>query len=214
MNNKKVLTGLIVLFTTLLIGFLFFEYQDTKLISNAQENQEKALTLQHKNENKSGDRRKPEFKTNEIMPLTLEDIEKVDVEKQISTYGIGILKIQSIELELPVLEGLTQENLSVGVGTMKKNQTPETSNYTLIGHHLPNGLLLGKLGNVEIGSIAELQISGTNYRYKIVENKIIPETDLYVTDDGEGKGIITILTCDKPTETEKRIMVRGQLIQE
>ncbi|GIN87121.1 class A sortase [Heyndrickxia sporothermodurans] len=126
---------------------------------------------------------------------------------------IGQITIKSIQLKLPILKGMTNQNLLVGATTMRGDQMMGEGNYLLAGHHMKNPrLLFSPLMNIKQGAIVELTDLKKIYIYEIIEKKIISENEIDVLQEKKDKQL-TLITCDKATETNKRLMVKGKLIK-
>ncbi|EOS7791546.1 class A sortase [Enterococcus hirae] len=160
------------------------------------------------------DKTKVDYSGKDVKPLTVEDMVKVDADKIISSFGVGTLSIPSIHMELPILEGISQSNLSVGAGTMKPNQIVGEGNFALAGHYMTDsGLLFGGLKNVNTGDQVSLTYQNQQAIYQVTEIKKISADNGYVIDDTEGNGILTLITCDSSVVgTDGRLMVRANLI--
>ncbi|HCC6682896.1 class A sortase [Enterococcus faecium] len=160
------------------------------------------------------DKTKVDYSGKDVKPLTVEEMEKVDADNIISSFGVGTLSIPSIHMELPILEGVSQSNLSVGAGTMKPNQIIGKGNFALAGHYMTDsGLLFGGLKNVKTGDQVSLTYENQQATYQVNEVKKISENDGYVIEDTEGNGILTLITCDSSVAgTDGRLMVRANLI--
>ena len=48
----------------------------------------------------------------------------------------GAIAIPKVNLYLPILLGLSDDSLSTGAGTMRKNQVMGQGNYPLAGHYM------------------------------------------------------------------------------
>ncbi|MBO1301034.1 class A sortase [Enterococcus sp. DIV2359] len=147
-----------------------------------------------------------------LEPRTL----NVNVQNQISRFGVGMIEIPSIDLKLPVLEGITQANISVGVGTVKPNQAIGEGNFALLGHYMTNsGLLLGGLKQVSIGDEIHLTYFDKQATYRVIESKVIHQSEgEYMLDNPEDPHYLTLLTCDgSRVETDYRLMVRAEPIE-
>lgn len=126
---------------------------------------------------------------------------------------IGQITINSIQLKLPILKGMTNQNLLVGATTMREDQVMGEGNYLLAGHHMKNPqLLFSPLMNIKQGAIVELTDLKQTYIYEVTEKKIISENEIDVIQDTKDKEL-TLITCDKATETNKRLMVKGKLMK-
>ncbi|TDM15170.1 class A sortase [Macrococcoides goetzii] len=124
---------------------------------------------------------------------------------------VGYIQIPEVNLELPVLEGLTNENLNVATGTMKPGQEMGKRNYAIAGHHMPNeNLLFSPLMRVKIGNLVYLTDKDRTYVYKVTKTEVLSINRGDVIEDSEGDKIITLITCTDIQGTA-RLMVRGSL---
>ncbi|WBF54020.1 class A sortase [Macrococcoides canis] len=126
---------------------------------------------------------------------------------------VGYIQIPEVNLELPVLEGLTNENLNVATGTMKPGQEMGKRNYAIAGHHMPNeNLLFSPLMRVKKGNLVYLTDKDRTYVYKVSKTEVLSIDRGDVVEDSEGDKIITLITCTDIQGTA-RWMVRGSLIK-
>nr|7CFJ_A Chain A, Class A sortase [Lacticaseibacillus rhamnosus]7CFJ_B Chain B, Class A sortase [Lacticaseibacillus rhamnosus] len=128
-------------------------------------------------------------------------------------HPIGKIAITSVHLKLPILKGLSNDNLSAGAGTMKADQKMGEGNYALAGHYMTNqGILFSPLKNVQTGDTVAITNMKKVYTYKVTTKQIVNETQVQWIDDVAGKKLITLVTCASPTEGEvDRIIVQGEL---
>ncbi|MGX7211771.1 sortase family protein [Enterococcus innesii] len=109
-----------------LIGYL----QQRSFETSIAEIQAEALTvMENKEEIKARPADYSGMDVETLEPGTL----NVNVQDQVSQFGVGTFEIPSIGLKLPVLEGITQANISIGVGTVKPNQAIGKGNFALLG---------------------------------------------------------------------------------
>lgn len=153
----------------------------------------------------------PDYVGKDVKPLTLEAMKKVNAEKVVSNFGMGTIQIPSIGMNLPILEGMSQENLSVGAGTMKPNQELGKGNFTLAGHYMTNaGLLFGGIKNVKKNDPVQVTYKNKTMNFKVIKIEHITAEDNQVIFDSEGNGILTLITCDSSVDgTNGRLMVRA-----
>lgn len=64
---------------------------------------------------------------------------------------IGHLTIPKVGIDLPVYNGVTNEILNVGIGTMRQGVKMGEGNFPIAGHYSRRGTLFGKLNDVQIG---------------------------------------------------------------
>ncbi|MBP2099138.1 class A sortase [Enterococcus rivorum] len=146
-----------------------------------------------------------------IQPPTLGDVLKsFTVDSNFSS--VGRVVVPEVEINTPVFNELTNENLLVGSGVMFPDRDPEKENMVLVGHHLSDkGLLFGSLSTVKIGSPIYLEYLNNYYYYVIDEVINVKDTAVEVMDN-RGKAEITLITCDKPSYTDRRVVVKGHLM--
>lgn len=132
---------------------------------------------------------------------------------------IGQLVIPDINLNLPVVKGLSDTNLLAGIGTMKKDQIMGKGNYSLAGHHMRRkDTLFGGLMDIKRGSLVKITDKKIVYEYVIYETKVVPDTAVEMISDDiskkKGKPIISLMTCFRTSSTGKRFFAMGELVRE
>ncbi|EOH97516.1 class A sortase [Enterococcus pallens] len=127
--------------------------------------------------------------------------------------SIGEIQLPSIDLVTPIFSGLSQQQMIYGAGSMYPKRDPRRNNLVLLGHHVGvSDLLFGKLQQAKVGQKIYLRYLSDYLEYVITEQKTIDETDLaYLAESSSPK--LTLITCDKPTLTKKRIAVIAQPIK-
>ncbi|USS93656.1 class A sortase [Fructilactobacillus ixorae] len=139
----------------------------------------------------------------------------LESEKARKTNAIGSIQIPAVKINLPIFKGLNSENLTIGAGTMKPHQKLGTGNYALAGHHMqdPN-VLFSPLAKAKRGQVVKITDGKHTYRYRIINTKIVPETDVAVLNDVPNQKLLTLVTCasGNPGETD-RLIVTGRLIE-
>ncbi len=139
---------------------------------------------------------------------TLKDSTQID-----SNAIIGRVKIQSVGLSLPIMKGTTNSNLLAGATTMRPDQKMGNGNYPLAGHHMRNSnLLFGPLMKIKVGAKIVITDLKKDYIYKVTSKEIINASQSNVIKNTHEK-LITLITCDRATNTNKRLFVRGKLIE-
>lgn len=141
---------------------------------------------------------------------TLQEAQK-DFE-QVKNDILGTIRIASIGLEMPILEGDSFEKMLYGACTVLPKQTMGKGNYTLAAHNAGvDGLMFSSLGNVVVGETITLQDrSGHVYNYKVKEQRHVNMTDTSILNLTR-KPTLTLITCDQATKTDGRIVVIAEL---
>lgn len=153
-------------------------------------------------------------------------IEDVDIKSIISgsqnlnkDYVIGTLYIPDLDINLPIMKGLTNANLMAGAATMKPEQSFGIGNYTLAGHRMKNkDLLFGSLMDIEKGCKVYVSDGEKIYEYVIYNTVVVPDTAMEMLSDNKadekGKPIISLMTCYFSSKTGKRFFAIGELVDE
>ncbi|MEC1624233.1 class A sortase [Bacillus mojavensis] len=204
---KKIIIAVFILSGLLLI---FSPFIKGSLIAYLSKNQyESELTVKQLQENHE---KEAEFDFNSIQPPTLKEAINAGFDREPKAI-IGRITIESVDLELPILKGTTNENLLIGAATMRPDQKMGEGNYPLAGHHLKRkSLLFGPLANIKKGAKIVITDFKNDYMYSVTSIKNISEIDANVIQDTKEKEI-TLITCDKAVETEGRLAVKGKLIE-
>src|SRR5699024_11149761 len=81
-------------------------------------------------------------------------------------YMIGEIYVPDVGIHIPILEGLTNENLWLASATMKPNQVMGEGNYAIAGHYmLDKSLLFTPLENSQEGQKVYITYKRTVYEY-------------------------------------------------
>jgi len=127
--------------------------------------------------------------------------------------GIGLLAIPSVNLKLPIFREATNTNLLKGAGMMNEVfQGFDVGNVILAGHHMKKeGLLFQPLTKLAGGSVYIMDHEKV-YEYRMEKPYIVNEEDTSVL--SESFDGLTLITCDVPTPTKKRLIYQGKLVNE
>lgn len=126
----------------------------------------------------------------------------------------GQILISEVDMNLPIVEGVSNENLYTGASTMKPNQQLGKGNYALAGHLMPDpNTLFSPLKEVSEGMNVYVSNMDTVYTYEISEIKEVPPTAIEVISDEAGEGLLTLVTCSN-VEGTNRLIVQAQLVNE
>lgn len=125
---------------------------------------------------------------------------------------IGAISIPDLEINLPILRGISDYAILMGAGTMKPEQKMGEGNYSLTSHHmLDESVLFGPLLHAEEGMLAYTTDLNNLYEYEITSSSYIKATDVHVIDNHHNTQELTLITCDETGEG--RFMVKGVLNQ-
>lgn len=161
-----------------------------------------------KNNNKKGS-----FDFSSVKSLDLQTVAKARASKNKNINVIGEISIPSINLNLPIGKGVTNDILALAAGTMREDMKMGQGNYALAGHHMNSHKILFSplYWKSKVGQKIYLTDLKNIYEYKTTEKTFIKATRLDVVQDTPGKNIITLITCD--ATGANRLMVRGSLVK-
>ncbi|BBM19271.1 class A sortase [Enterococcus avium] len=128
--------------------------------------------------------------------------------------AIGEIQIADLNIALPIFAGLDSTQLIYGVGSMYPDRNLKKANLVLLGHHLgAQELLFGNLVNARKGQEIQLSYLGKYYEYVIDQKQVVDEKDLAELAAAE-KPQLTLVTCDSPDYTTKRVIVKANLVKQ
>lgn len=127
---------------------------------------------------------------------------------------IGELIVPSVEIRLPIFQGTSNANVSLGAGTMKPGLVMGQGNYSLSSHWHPNpAVRFGSLDRIVDGDLIILRDANYLYIYEtIIANYVIEDYRVDITDYVEDKIYVTLMTC--VPSGERRVMVRGEFVEQ
>lgn len=153
---------------------------------------------------------------------TLEkNIEEINEEKynnilKIDNSGImGYLRIEKINVNLPIYHGTQETTLKNGIGHLAGSSMPsasKNSHIVLAGHTgLSSAQLLSNLDKLQNEDDFEINVLNYTYKYKVNQiKKVLPDKldDLNIE---ENKQYATLVTCTPYGINSHRLLVRGEL---
>ncbi|MFP3414349.1 class A sortase [Bacillus sp. SIMBA_074] len=143
----------------------------------------------------------------DVTPISMKDIVKA-ANKKMSV--VATIKVPSVKINLPIMEGVSNTAMSVGAGTLKPNQEIGKGNYAMASHNMNNPkLLFSPLDRVKKGASIYLSDGQKDYEHVVTEKRIIDAREVDVIEDKEGKNLVTLITCN--TNGKKRLLVVGEL---
>jgi len=124
---------------------------------------------------------------------------------------VGRLTILSANINHYVVFGATNKKLEYGPGYILGTSLPGTGgNFAIAGHRTTYGAPFGNLDRVQVGETIIFQTNTNQYKYKIIEVKIVSPEDNYVLKN-YGDDRITLTTCHPKFSAKQRLIVIGQL---
>ena len=136
-------------------------------------------------------------------------------EKIIESGVVGQLKIPSINVDVIIAPGVTDDVLKNAVGWMTSTSLPEeNSNIAIAGHRSHTyGQFFHRMGEVEIGDIVYLETHSGEYQFEVYHISVVLPDDLSVLDPTE-EAELTLITCEPLYSDEFRLIVKAKLYKQ
>lgn len=133
---------------------------------------------------------------------------------------LGILKIDSVDIEEPIFQDVTEINLINGVATSQEPSTLDAQNVVIAGHSVQGvGIRFNNLNKIKNG--AKIQIISKDKLRTYEVNKLydVVPTQVEILEQHENEPkILKLFTCDnfnpQTGEWESRFVVEAKLIGE
>jgi sortase A len=136
------------------------------------------------------------------------------IRKQKKQQVIGIIKIQKIKVNLPIVEGVEKQNLRVGIGHFPGTARPGTEgNGAFAGHRsYALGKMFNRLNELVKGDTITIITKKGSYVYRIYDKFVVLPKDVYVLNRVMNDNIITLVTCTPIRIATHRLIIRARLI--
>lgn len=128
---------------------------------------------------------------------------------------MGVLKIDKIKVNLPILEGVSQKNLKIGAGWMKETtKIGDIGNTALAAHRSHTyGRLFNRLDELEIGDPVMISAQGREYHYVVYNKVVVKPTDVSVLKRNKRDKILTLITCHPLYKATDRLIIQAKLVE-
>lgn len=151
--------------------------------------------------------------------------DQADIEDEIVTnyYNVldigetmGTIEIPSINVELPIYHGISEDVLSQGIGHMSNSSFPVGglgSHTALTGHRgLPSSKLFRDLDKVKESDHFFIHTLDETLAYKVDDVKIVLPSETNWLEMKEDKDYVTLITCEPYMINTHRLLVRGERV--
>ncbi|HDR5278539.1 class A sortase [Bacillus cereus] len=189
-------------------------YLTQKNLQQLNENQrtmdkEKSKEQQRNMDQRDIDKKEITYNFADVTPISMMDIvEAINKKMPVA----GTIKIPSVNINLPIIEGVSNSSMVTGGGTLKPSQVMGKGNYALASHNMKNSkLLFGPLEKISIGTKIYLSDGKDTYEYVVTKKEVINPSQTDVIKDKDGESLVTLITCTN--NGKKRIVVVGKLVK-
>lgn len=141
---------------------------------------------------------------NELMATTLNGIEV-----------IGLMAIPKIDVEILLVEGVSDQALQYAAGHMPGTALPgEVGNCSIAGHRSYTfGKYFNRLDELEPGDEIRITYGTQEYIYEVYETFLVLPTEVTVTEPQGNESVVTLITCHPVINPTHRLIVRGKLVK-
>lgn len=156
---------------------------------------------------------------NPIVEMSEDDF---NVDETQSTYdflnsddAIGSLIIPSINVNLPIFDGVTNLNLQKGIAHLDNTSYPtgeKSTHCVLAGHSgLSRAKILDDLDKVQIGDYFQIDYLNATHNYVVVDIQIVLPEETESLRIKQDDTLVTLVTCTPKNINSHRLLVTGRL---
>ena len=126
------------------------------------------------------------------------------------------LRIPSINVDLPIFHGTSDETLGKGVGHLQGTSLPVggVDQHSVLTAHrgLASAELFTHLDQVKVGEIFTIEVFGEVISYKVIDTQVVEPSETQSLYPEYGKDLVTLVTCTPLGINTHRILVTGERI--
>ncbi|QNP55305.1 class C sortase [Tessaracoccus defluvii] len=126
------------------------------------------------------------------------------------------LRIDSIQVDLPIYHGTTDAVLEKGVGHLQGTSLPvggESQHSVLTAHRgLPSAKMFDDLGKVKLGETFTIEVFGEVFTYQVIETQTIEPQETQALVPRFGEDLVTLVTCTPLGINTHRYLVTGERV--
>lgn len=213
-STLLVVTGLLIVLATL-FGQWYTSYRQKKLIEQWNNFPEYTISnnstesLQQKDSGTDSGNKGP-IKTPAISEA---DSNKNSAESSIKLLGKIIIK--KINVDVPIIEGVSKEDLSLGAGHFTGTALPGAQgNCAIAGHRSYTfGRFFNRLNEIKKDDEIIIKTKEKDYVYRVYERMVVKPQDTWVLRGSKKETILTLITCEPIYVATHRLIIRAKLIE-
>lgn len=139
-------------------------------------------------------------------------LDNLQVDNETEPFVIGIIKIDKLKLDYPILSSVSDELLEVAPCRFAGPLPNEIGNLCIAGHNYIDNTFFAKISTLEYGDKIDIYgINGDLKTYSVYDKIEVDSFDFSCTSqETNGKRIVTLMTCNSIKHT--RIIVQSKEI--
>ena len=126
------------------------------------------------------------------------------------------LRIDSIQVDLPIYHGTSDAVLEKGVGHLQGTSLPvggESQHSVLTAHRgLPSAKMFDDLGKVKLGETFTIEVFGEVFTYQVIETQTIEPQETQALVPRFGEDLVTLVTCTPLGINTHRYLVTAERV--
>lgn len=126
------------------------------------------------------------------------------------------VKIPSIDVDLPIYHGTSDEVLLKGVGHLEGSHLPiggiDTHSVLTAHRGLASATMFSNLDKVKVGDTFTLEVFGEVLTYKVRDTRVVDPQDTDTLLTVPGQDLVTLVTCTPLGINTHRILVTGERV--
>lgn len=130
--------------------------------------------------------------------------------------AMGRLRIDAIDVDLPIYHGTEDVTLTKGVGHLQGTSLPVggASTHSVLTAHrgLAEATLFNRLDELGIGDTFRIEVFGEVFVYRVFETKVVQPENTESLYPRYGEDLVTLVTCTPLGINSHRILVTGERV--
>lgn len=156
------------------------------------------------------------LKSNDYTEIKINNKSYNDILKTGKTDVIAYIKIDKLNVKLPIYHGTTEGTLEAGVGHLEWTSLPVGgigTHSVLVGHRgLPASKLFSDLDKMKVGDYFEIQVLNERLYYQVDDVSIVEPKEVSELKINKDEDYVTLLTCTPYGINTHRLLVRGKRV--
>lgn len=149
----------------------------------------------------------------EVKELTMANVAKARAKGK-DLPIVGVISMPSIDMTLPITNGVSNQNLALSAGTLRPDVKMGQGNYALAGHNMsnlgPKTLFSPLYYKGKVGQMIYVTDLKHVYEYRVTQKQFVSKYRTDLVQNTKEK-MITLITCD--ATGANRLMVRGTYVK-
>lgn len=133
-----------------------------------------------------------------------------------SQLAIGMLRMDQIDLQVPIVEGTDVEDLRYAVGHFPESGQlgKKNHNFAIAGHRSYTfGEYFNRLDEVKENDTFFIDTAEGEFEYRIYDKQIVKPDAVSVLQPVKGKSVVTLVTCHPAHSSKERLIVFAEKIE-